>query len=98
MSVSSTSTWASSTEKSAIVIRTVPGLFIVPMTTVSPASMLRRVTTPSIGAVIVTCVRSYSALSSRARSCCTRCRAVATSTVRARYSVSRSSTSRRAWS
>ena len=98
MSVSSTSTWASRTEKSAIVIRTVPGLFIVPMTTVSPASMLRRVTTPSIGEVIVTWVRSYSALSSWARSCCTRCRAVPTSTVRARSSVSRSSTSRRAWS
>ena len=58
MSVSSTSISASRIEKSAMVSSTVPGLFIVPMTTVSPSSMLRRVTMPSIGDVMVTCDRS----------------------------------------
>ena len=58
MSVSSTSTSASITERSATVARTVPWLFIVPMTTVSPSSILRRVTTPVIGAVMVTLVNS----------------------------------------
>ena len=46
MSVSSTSTSASMTDMSAIVSSTVPALFIVPMTAVSPSSMLRRVTMP----------------------------------------------------
>ncbi len=58
MSVSSTSTSASMTERSAMVASTVPWLFMVPTTTVSPSSMLRRVTTPEMGEVIVTLVSS----------------------------------------
>ena len=49
MSVSSTSTSASITDMSATVSSTVPALFIVPTTTFSPSSMLRRVTMPSKG-------------------------------------------------
>ena len=49
MSVSSTSTSASITDMSATVSSTVPALFIVPTTTFSPSSMLRRVTMPSNG-------------------------------------------------
>ena len=58
MSVSSTSTSASMTDMSAMVSSTVPALFIVPMTTVSPSSMLRRVTMPSIGDSMRTLLRS----------------------------------------
>ena len=58
MSVSSTSTSVSMTDRSAIVSRTVPGLFIVPMMAVSPASMFRRVTMPSIGDSMRTLWRS----------------------------------------
>ena len=50
MSVSSTSISASITDMSATVRSTVPALFIVPTTTFSPSSMLRRVTMPSNGA------------------------------------------------
>ena len=39
---------------SAIVSSTEPALFIVPSTAVSPSSMLRRVTRPSIGAEMMT--------------------------------------------
>ena len=42
---------------SAIVSSTVPALFIVPTTAVSPSSMLRRVTMPSIGDEMITWVR-----------------------------------------
>ena len=49
MLVSSTSTSAWITDMSASVSSTVPALFIVPMTAVSPSWMLRRVTMPSIG-------------------------------------------------
>ena len=49
MSVSSTSTSASMTDMSAMVSSTVPALFIVPTTTFSPTSTLRRVTMPSKG-------------------------------------------------
>ena len=57
MSVSSTSTSASMTDMSAIVNSTVPALFIVPMTTISPSSMLRRVTMPLIGDSMRTLLR-----------------------------------------
>ena len=57
MSVSSTSTSASMTDMSAIVSSTVPALFIVPTTTISPSSMLRRVTMPSIGDSMRTLLR-----------------------------------------
>ena len=43
---------------SAMVSSTVPALFIVPTTTVSPSSMLRRVTMPSIGDSMRTLLRS----------------------------------------
>ena len=49
MSVSSISTSTSMSERSERVMMTVPGAFIVPVTTFSPSSTLRRVTTPSIG-------------------------------------------------
>ena len=58
MSVSSTSTSASMTDMSATVSSTVPALFIVPMTTVSPSSMLRRVMMPLIGDSMRTLLRS----------------------------------------
>ena len=58
MSVSSTSTSASMTDMSAIVSSTVPALFIVPMTTVSPSSMFRLVTMPLIGDSMRTLLRS----------------------------------------
>jgi hypothetical protein len=58
MSVSSTSTSAWMTDMSAIVSITVPGLFIVPMTTISPSSMFRRVMMPSIGDSMRTLLRS----------------------------------------
>ena len=51
MSVSSTSTSAWMTDMSATVSSCVPALFIVPTTTFSPSSMLRRVTMPSNGAI-----------------------------------------------
>jgi hypothetical protein len=44
----------SSTDMSAIVSSTVPALFMVPTTAVSPSSMLRRVTSPSIGDEMIT--------------------------------------------
>ncbi len=69
ISVSSTSTSASITDMSAITSRTVPGLFMVPVTAVSPCSMLRRVTMPLIGDSIRTRLRSYFALDRVARSC-----------------------------
>ena len=53
-----------STDMSASVSSTVPALFIVPITTVSPSWMLRRVTMPSIGDSMRTLLRSYCALSS----------------------------------
>ena len=93
MSVSSTSTSASITERSAIVASTVPWLFMVPTTTVSPSSMLRRVTTPEMGEVIVTLVSSYRALSRLASSWRMRWAWVATSTSRACSSVSLRATS-----
>ena len=57
MSVSSTSISASIIDMSAMVSRTVPALFIVPTTTFSPCSMLRRVTMPSIGDEMITWLR-----------------------------------------
>ncbi len=57
MSVSSTSTSASMTDMSAMVSITVPALFMVPMTTISPCSMFRRVTMPSMGDSIRTLLR-----------------------------------------
>jgi len=68
MFVSSTSTSAWMTDMSASVRRTVPALFIVPMTAVSPSWMFRRVTMPSIGDSMRTLLRSYRALSRPARS------------------------------
>ena len=68
MSVSSTSIWASMTDMSAIVISTVPALFIVPMTTVSPSSMFRRVMMPSMGDSMRTLLRLYFAESRPASS------------------------------
>ncbi len=56
-SVSSTSTSASITDMSATVSSTVPALFIVPTTTFSPSSMLRRVTMPSKGETKRACER-----------------------------------------
>ncbi len=58
MFVSSTSTSAWITDMSASVSSTVPALFIVPMTAVSPSWMFRRVTMPSIGETIVFLLRS----------------------------------------
>ena len=58
MFVSSTSTSAWITDMSAIVSSTVPALFIVPITTVSPSWMLRRVTMPSMGDSMRTLLRS----------------------------------------
>jgi hypothetical protein len=76
MSVSSTSTCASMSAMSATVSSTVPALFIVPMTTVSPSSMLRRVTMPLIGDSMRTLLRLYRAFSSEACSCVMRRRCV----------------------
>jgi hypothetical protein len=76
MSVSSTSTSASITDMSATVSRTVPALFMVPTTTVSPSSMLRRVMMPVIGDSMRTLLRLYLAFSSDASSCCMRRRCV----------------------
>ncbi len=78
MSVSSTSISASMTDMSAISRSTVPALFIVPIITVSPSSMLRRVTSPSIGDTIRSLVRSYRALSTFASSALIRCSCVRT--------------------
>ena len=50
---SSTSATANICPRSATSMITVPGLFIVPVTTSSPTSALRRVTIPSIGEVMV---------------------------------------------
>ena len=102
MSVSSTSTSAWMTDMSAIVSSTVPALFIVPMTTVSPSSMLRRVTMPVIGDSIRTLLRSNRApaavaLSDSTRSTCVRrdCSCARRSASRSRRSLSeRSSVSR----
>ena len=58
MLVSSTSTSAWITDMSASVSSTVPALFIVPITAVSPSWMLRRVTMPSIGDSMRTLLRS----------------------------------------
>ena len=58
MSVSSTSTSAWIIDMSAIVSSTVPALFIVPITAVSPSSMLRLVTRPSMGDTMRTLFRS----------------------------------------
>ena len=72
MFVSSTSTSAWMIDMSASVSSTVPALFIVPMTAVSPSWMMRFVTMPSIGDSIRTLLRSYCALSSVAFSCAMR--------------------------
>ena len=69
MSVSSTSTCASTSDMSAMVRSTVPALFIVPTTTVSPSWMFRLVTMPSIGDSMRTLLSVYFALSSDACSC-----------------------------
>ena len=53
MSASLTSVTTSILSKSATVIITVPGLFIVPVITNSPTSALSAIITPSIGDVIV---------------------------------------------
>ena len=58
MSVSSTSTSASMMDISATVSSTVPALFIVPMTTVSPSSMFLFVRMPLIGDSMRTLLRS----------------------------------------
>ena len=58
MLVSSTSTSAWMIDMSASVSSTVPALFIVPTTAVSPSWMLRRVTMPSIGDSMRTLLRS----------------------------------------
>ena len=87
---------------SAMVSSTVPALFIVPMTTVSPSSMLRRVTMPVIGDSIRTLLRSNRApaavaLSDSTRSSCVRsdCSCARRSASRSRRSLSeRSSVSR----
>ncbi len=64
-SVSSTSMTASTTERSLIVRRRLPGLFMVPTIAVSPSSMFRRVTRPAMGARI-TVLASWSSASARA--------------------------------
>jgi hypothetical protein len=51
--VSSTLAFNTICDRSATSMITVPALFIVPVTTNSPTSALSRVTTPSIGEVIV---------------------------------------------
>ena len=53
-SVSSTSISASISERSAIVMSTVPGLFMVPVITFSPSSMFITVMSPASGARKVT--------------------------------------------
>ena len=58
-------------DMSEIVISTVPGLFIVPVTITSPFSMLRRVTIPSIGARISVFSSESSAEARSARACST---------------------------
>ncbi len=63
------------TDRSLIVSRRLPGLFMVPTIAVSPSSTLRRVTTPSIGARIVVLVSRSSASRSAARACATPCSA-----------------------
>ena len=68
ISVSSTSTSASITDMSATCSSTVPALFMVPTTAVSPCSTLRRVMMPSIGASMRTLLRSVLAFSSVAAS------------------------------
>ncbi len=57
ISVSSTSISAWIADMSATVSSTVPALFIVPRTTFSPSSILRRVTMPSIGELMMTWLR-----------------------------------------
>src|SRR5688572_17864471 len=64
-SVSSTSTLASITDRSAMVSSRLPGLFIVPTTAVSPCSMFSRVTRPLIGATMVV-LESWSRVSETA--------------------------------
>ena len=63
---------------SATVSSTVPALFIVPTTAVSPSWMLRRVTMPAIGDSMRTLLRSNCALASCARSCPSRTSCVRT--------------------
>jgi hypothetical protein len=93
MSVSSTSISASMIDMSATVSSTVPGLFIVPTTTLSPSSMLRRVTMPSNGASNRD-LRKLCWLLVRPASCCCSCSSrVRTSCSRARRSLSRASSS-----
>src|SRR3972149_4013764 len=69
IAVSSTSSPACPTDMSATVRRTVPGLFIVPTRTVSPSSMLSRLTRPSMGESRVTLLRLWRARRSAATSC-----------------------------
>ena len=72
-SVSSTCTTTSITERSEIVSTRLPGLFIVPMMTVSPSSTFRRVTLPSMGARKIVLESCSSASSTDARHCATPC-------------------------
>jgi hypothetical protein len=70
-SVSSTLTRASISARSATVSSSEPGLFIVPITAVSPAWMLSRVTRPLIGARIVVFASCSRASASAACACAT---------------------------
>ena len=74
---------------SAIVSSTVPALFIVPTTAVSPSSMFRRVTRPSIGDEMITWFRLYLVVARLACSCLICCSRVWMSCCRARSSASR---------
>jgi len=74
MSVWSTSSTASIVDMSEIVMSTVPALFMVPVTTTSPCSMLRRVTTPSMG-VRISVLASESRDDARSALACSTCRA-----------------------
>ena len=73
MSVSSTSTSTSMCDMSEIVMMTVPGWFIVPVTTFSPSSTFSRVTTPSIGEWKTVLSSWSSAALSEARASSTAC-------------------------
>ena len=50
------------TDKSAMVIRMVPALFIVPIMAISPSSTLRELTIPSMGAVMKLLLMVFSEL------------------------------------
>ncbi len=93
MSVSSTSTSASMTDMSAMVSSIVPALFIVPTTAVSPSSMFRRVTRPSIGDEMITWFMLYRVVDRLAFSCLICSWRVWMSCSRARSSAWRTATS-----